>query len=141
MDEDVIEMLREHHQEVAVPLELPDEDLLVEIEEELLVSLPHDYKQFLMTVSDVILGGVEPATVCDPTSHTHLPELAATAWERGLDRVYIPICESANGFYCLDEDGAVVHVVGIDSAENVTTDTWRNIWSWAEDVWMGSSKH
>ena len=42
--EDVIERLREENEPVPVPLELPDEDLLVEIEEELLISLPPEFR-------------------------------------------------------------------------------------------------
>ena len=40
--EDVIELLRERNEPVPVPLELPDEDLLVEIEEQVLIPLPDD---------------------------------------------------------------------------------------------------
>ncbi len=42
--DDVIDMLRERHDGGLVALELPDEDRLVEIEEQLLISLPGDYK-------------------------------------------------------------------------------------------------
>ncbi|MCF3989547.1 SMI1/KNR4 family protein, partial [Pseudomonas aeruginosa] len=38
--EDVIEKLRELNEPVPVPLELPEEELLVEIEEELLIGIP-----------------------------------------------------------------------------------------------------
>ena len=38
--DEVLDLLREHNEPVPVPLELPDEDRLVEIEEELLLSLP-----------------------------------------------------------------------------------------------------
>ena len=68
--EDVIEMLRERNEPVPVPLELPDEDLLIEIEEALYVSLPDDLRDYLMQVSDVVCGHLEPVTVGDPTSHT-----------------------------------------------------------------------
>ncbi len=72
--EDVIERLREENEPVPVPLELPDEDLLVEIEEELLISLPPEFREFLLTVSDVVYGRIEPVTVTDPQSHTYLPK-------------------------------------------------------------------
>ena len=45
--EDVIDILRERNEPVPVPLDLPDEDLLVEIEEELLISMPDDLRFFL----------------------------------------------------------------------------------------------
>ena len=37
--DEVLDLLREHNEPVPVPLELPDEDRLVEIEEELLLAL------------------------------------------------------------------------------------------------------
>src|SRR5690606_17013574 len=107
--EDVIDMLRERNEPVPVPLELPDEDLLVEIEEQLYLSLPTDYREFLLTVSDVVLGTLEPATVTDPRSHTYLPDMAAQAWDQGLPRHYIPVCAADDGYYCIAEEGQVYY--------------------------------
>jgi hypothetical protein len=132
--EDVIDLLRERNQPVPVPLELPDEDLLVEIEEELYVSLPDDLREFLLTVSDVVYGSLEPATVTDPRSHTYLPEMAAQAWNAGLPRHYIPICEAADGYYCTSEEGTVYHWQMDGSAD----EEWNSIWHWARDVWLNS---
>ena len=44
--EEVIEQLRELNEPVPVPLELPDDDLLVEIEEQLLINLPFGLREF-----------------------------------------------------------------------------------------------
>ena len=106
--EDVIDILREHNEPVPVPLELPDEDLLVEIEEELLISMPDDLRYFLLTVSDVVCGKLEPVTVTDRNSHTYLPEVAAVAWSLGLPRRYLPICESNGAYYCIGQEGTVL---------------------------------
>ena len=38
--EEVIEQLREANEPVPVPLELPDEDQLVEVEEQLFINIP-----------------------------------------------------------------------------------------------------
>ncbi len=54
--EDVIEKLRELNEPVPVPLELPEEELLVEIEEELLIGIPAEFREFLLLVSDVVYG-------------------------------------------------------------------------------------
>lgn len=77
--EDVIELLREAEQPRYASLELPDEDLLVEIEEQLYISLPSDLRSFLLEVSDLIIGSLEPVTVTDSGLHTYLPEVAANA--------------------------------------------------------------
>ncbi len=129
--EDVIELLQERNEPVPVPLELPDEDLLVEIEEQLLIALPDDFRYFLSTVSDVVYGRVEPATVCDPNSHTYLPEMAAVAWSLGMPRKYLPICESDGAYYCISQDGTVKMW-----ADTMCDDTWESIWHWAQDVWL-----
>ena len=132
--EDVIEALRDSNVEVPVPLELPEYDDLVEIEEQLLIPLPDDYKDFLLEVSDVVCGSLEPATVMDPQSHTYLPELAAQAWDAGLPRELIPICEARGGYYAIAEDGKVSFWLDGESDD----DEWPSIWHWAKEVWLES---
>lgn len=129
--EDVIDILRERNEPVPVPLELPDEDLLVEIEEELLIAMPDDLRHFLLTVSDVVCGKLEPVTVTDRNSHTYLPEVAAVAWSLGLPRRYLPICESNGTYYCISQDGTVLLW-----DERISDQSWDNIWQWAREVWL-----
>lgn len=129
--EDVIDILRERNEPVPVPLELPDEDLLVEIEEELLIAMPDDLRHFLLTVSDVVCGKLEPITVTDRNSHTYLPEVAAVAWSLGLPRRYLPICESNGTYYCISQDGTVLLW-----DERISDQSWDNIWQWAREVWL-----
>ncbi len=129
--EDVIDILRERNEPVPVPLELPDEDLLVEIEEELLIAMPDDLRHFLLTVSDVVCGKLEPVTVTDRNSHTYLPEVAAVAWSLGLPRRYLPICESNGTYYCIGQDGTVLLW-----DERISDQSWDNIWQWAREVWL-----
>ncbi|SDL63218.1 SMI1/KNR4 family protein [Pseudomonas indica] len=134
--EEVIEQLRELNEPVPVPLELPDDDLLVEIEEQLLINLPFELREFLLKVSDVVYGRLEPVTVTDPQSHTYLPEIAATAWDLGVPRDLVPICEDRGDYYCVDQEGEVVLWSG-DEAE-LTDERWDSVWHWARDVWLES---
>ena len=97
--EEIIEQLREANEPVPVPLELPDEDQLVEIEEQLFIDIPFVFREFLLTVSDVVYGSLEPVTVTDPQSHTYLPDVAANAWDAGVDRSMIPICQDGDDYY------------------------------------------
>ncbi len=129
--DDVIDMLRERNEPVPVPLELPDEDLLVEIEEQLYVALPDDLRAFLLTVSDVVCGRLEPVTVTDPNSHTFLPEVSAVAWSLGMPRRFLPISESNGGYYCISQDGTVLFW-----DERITNESWDSIWLWAREVWL-----
>jgi hypothetical protein len=129
--DDIIEMLRERNEPVPVPLELPDDDLIVEIEEQLYVSLPDDLRHFLLNASDVVCGSYEPVTVTDPHSHTYLPEMAAVAWSMGLPRKYLPICEFNGAYYCISQDGTVLLW-----DENTSNESWDSIWHWVREVWL-----
>jgi len=134
--EEIIDLLRGKNEDVHIPLDLPSEDDLVTIQEELLIHLPVDYKVFLLTVSDVIYGSLEPATIADPQSHTHLPEMAASAWSLGVPRYLIPICEHNGNYYCIAQHGEVTlwkHEIKSEGKE-----TWESIWQWAEEVWLES---
>ena len=134
--EDIIALLREQNEHVYVPLDLPTEDDLVMIQEELLIHLPDDYKVFLLTVSDVIFGSLEPATVADPNLHTHLPDMAALAWSLGVPRYLIPICEHKGNYYCIAQQGEVTLWKHENKAQG--KETWDSIWQWAQDVWLES---
>lgn len=132
--EEILELLRDNDQPVPVPLALPDEDDLVEIEEELLLPIPRDVRTYLLEASDVVYGSLEPVTVADPNSHTHLPEVAALAWSVGVPRYLLPICEDHGNYYCVDPEGEVVFWRDGD----LTDETWDSIWQWVRDVWLES---
>ncbi|WP_028238922.1 SMI1/KNR4 family protein [Stutzerimonas azotifigens] len=134
--EEVIDELRERNEPVPVPLELPDDDLLVEIEEELLIGLPFDLREFLLKVSDVVYGRLEPVTVTDPQSHTYLPEVAANAWDAGLPRDLVPLCQDGADYYAVDAEGQVLLWDG--DSEELTDESWDSVWHWARDVWLES---
>jgi hypothetical protein len=132
--EEIIETLRAYNENVPIPLDLPDEDDLIDVEEQLFLTLPSEYREFLLTVSDVVYGALEPATAADPQSHTYIPELAATAWDEGLPRHLIPICKSEPGYYCIDPDG----VVGYWTKKGFSEDEWDSIWEWVNEIWLGN---
>ena len=134
--EDVIDRLRELNEPVPVPLELPDEDLLVEIQEQILIHLPFELREYLLKVSDVVYGSLEPVTASDPQSHTYLPEVAATAWDLGVPRDLVPLCQAGRDYYVVDIEGQVLLWDG-DSAE-LTDESWDSVWHWVKDVWLES---
>ncbi len=129
--EDVIEQLQQVAETVPVPLELPTEDDLLDVEEALLLQLPKDYRAFLLSVSDLVIGSLEPATAADPQSHTYLPELAAAAWDGGLPRYLIPICVTGPLVYAIDPDGQVSAWQGATQRSGV----WETVWEWAAAKW------
>jgi hypothetical protein len=133
--ERIIEEIRALNESVPVPLALPDMDDIINAEEQILLSLDSEFRQFLLTVSDVVFGTIEPATVADPNSHTYLPELAAVAWSLGVPRNLIPFCEDRGSYYCTDEAGEVVQW---QDGEVNDEEPWADIWQWAEHVWLNS---
>ncbi len=133
--EDIIELLREQNEDVPTPLDLPDDDDIITVQEQILIHLPDDYKTFLKEVSDVVCGSIEPATVTDDNSHTYLPEITATAWGIGMPRELIAICEVADGYYCIEQDGNVR--LWMNDGE-FDEEEWPSVWHWARDVWLES---
>ena len=131
MDE-IIERLRALNIELNLPLELPTEEELVLVEEQILISLPYEFRLFLLEVSDVVFGSIEPATAVDPRSHTYLPEMAAVAWDIGMPREYIPVCEYKGGYACIEQDGKIYFW----ERSGMTTTSWDDIWRWARDEWL-----
>lgn len=135
MDNEIAEALIESSIETAFPLELPEMDDIVDAQEALLIHIPADFRDYLLECSHVIYGSLEPVTVADPNSHTFLPEVAAEAWERGMPRQYIPLCQSGENYYCVEEDGTVyLWEPGHESPEEAA----ENIWFWVRDVWLES---
>ena len=54
--EEILDLLREYNEPVPVPLDLPDEDQLVLVEEEILLPIPGCMREYLLTASDVVLN-------------------------------------------------------------------------------------
>lgn len=133
--EEIVDQLRALNEPVPVPLELPDEDLLVEIEEQLLIGIPCELRQFLLHASDVVYGRLEPVTVTDPQSHTFLPEVAANAWDAGVPRHLVPLCQDGLDYYLVDMESRVLHWDGRTEVLN-EEDGWDSVWHWVLDVWM-----
>lgn len=134
--QELIDELHEVAESVPVALELPDHDQVVDAQEQILMPLPADFREFLMTATDVVYGMLEPVTVADPLSHTYLPEVTATAWSQGMPREMIALCEYRQGYYCVAQDGEVLYW----SDGGYSEDTWENVWYWVRDVWLGSAR-
>ncbi|MDQ7049916.1 MAG: SMI1/KNR4 family protein [Enterobacterales bacterium] len=132
--EDTIDIIREAAVKSAVYLELPSHDQLVEVEEEILLPIPRDFRTFLLECSDVLIGRLEPVTVADPGAHTHLPEVTANAWANGLPRDLMVVCQDGDHYYCISQEGEVQYW----QEGELTDQVWLDIWQWAEDVWLKS---
>ena len=133
---EIVDELREKNQDRFNSVELPDEDQLVVIQEQLLLHLPADLKDFLLNVSDVVYGSIQPATVTDEHAASHLPEMTFIGWDRGMPREYIAICEYLDGYYFIAQEGFIgtwSPAKGVDEKVH-----WDSIWHWCEEVWLQS---
>lgn len=130
--EETIQRLRELNESISLPLDLPTEDELVIVEEEILISIPYDFRQYLLSASDVVYGSLEPATAADPKLHTHLPEMCAYAWDIGLPRECIPICSYDGGYACISEDGTIQFW----RDDFIEGKQWPDMWRWIAEVWL-----
>ncbi|MYM62602.1 SMI1/KNR4 family protein [Pseudomaricurvus sp. HS19] len=133
--QEIVDELHEMAESVPVPLELPDDEQLVDALEQILMPLHPDFREFLLTASDVIYGSLEPVTVADPQSHTYLAEVTATAWDLGMPRDMVVLCECPEGYYCVSLEGEVK--LWLRSGD-YTEDEWESVWYWVKEVWMES---
>lgn len=132
--EDILDELRERAEDVPVPLEEAEHDQIVEAQEQILMPLPKEFIQFLLETGDIVCGSIEPVTVADPYSHTYMPEVTSTAWQQGMPREMVAVCDSREGYYCIAQDGEIKLWRDGEFDEQ----TWENIWYWARDVWLAS---
>lgn len=132
--EEIIEQIRESSLTTAAYLELPSEDDLVLVEEEILLSIPKELRIFLLEVSDVICGSLEPVTVADSGAHTHLPEVTANAWANGLPRELMVLCQTGDDYYCVTQEGEIQ----LWQDGEIADESWEDVWHWAEEIWLNS---
>ena len=132
--EEVIDLIKESALSTTAFLELPTDDDLVLIEEEILLPIPRDLRIFLLEVSDLVCGTLEPVTVADVGAHTHLSEVTANAWSQGMPREMMAICQDNDSFYCISQDGEIQYWNDGELSEQ----SWEDIWEWAQQIWLSS---
>jgi len=132
---EIVEQLQAVNQDRFASIELPDEDDLVEIQEQLLIHLPADFKDYLLNVSNVVYGHLCPVTVTDEYASSHLPEVAASAWDQGMPRHLLPICPDRDGYYTISPEGEVGFWSPYDPESE---EHWDSIWDWCEQVWLAT---
>ncbi|MGI5479487.1 SMI1/KNR4 family protein [Streptomyces lavendofoliae] len=132
--EDVIERIRAGHYPDWDLLDRPDEESLARLEEEHGIVLPAGLREFLLRVSDVVRDGPAPVTVMDEFAETHLPGLAELAWDQGVPRDLVVLCQDESDFWLVAPDSTVVH--WSCDTKGLTGERWESVWHWARDVWL-----
>jgi hypothetical protein len=133
---EVAERLQALSVKTAFPLTLPELDDIVVAQEEMLISIPPVFREYLLHSSDTIYGDYEPVTIADPNAHTYLPEVAAEAWATGLPRDVLPLCQTAQDYYCIGDDDTV-YLWHAETGE--LEEIAESIWYWARDIWINES--
>lgn len=132
---EAIEQLRALNMGVPKPPRLPTIDEVDSIENKLGISFHPDLKKYLLEASDVFVGHLEPITVTEPESHTHILNVLEDARDMGVPEELFPFCEDNSDFYCLNNKGEVVFW----SHDGTTDEKWPNLANWVEEVWIGGN--
>ncbi len=134
--DDVFNELIQLNEPVPLPLRLPTRAEVEDAERQLGVRFSADYRRFLLEVSNIVYGTIEPATVTPFSGYRYLPDVAETAWKAmGLPRELLPICEDNGDYYCLNRAGEVVFW----SHNGATDEKWPDLATWIKQVWIEES--
>ena len=129
--DDAIRELRARHEPVPLPVRLPTPAEVKAAERRLGVSFHPYFRRYLLEVSDVNYGVIEPVTITRAESHTDLFKVAGAAWDNfGVPRDLLPICESNADFYCMNSAGEVVYW----SHNGWSPQKWPSLADWMEQV-------
>ena len=135
--DEVFGELRSRNETVPWPLRLPTVSEVNEAERRLGIRFHNDYRRYLLEVSDVVYGAIEPCIITRAESHTDLFETARNAWDVwGVSRDLLPICEDNADFYCINSDGEIVYW----SHNGLTSEKWPDLATWIKVVWLDEIK-
>ena len=130
--------LRERNEPVPTPGRLPTEADLKAAEGKLHSKLPADLRRFLLEASNVVYGTLEPVTLGNDDAHTDLVQVAQSAWkDMGLPRNLTPLCEDNGDYYAMTPSSEVRFW---SHDERKVTETWKDLATWIEDVWIGEEE-
>jgi hypothetical protein len=130
---EVFRELRSRNETVPRPLRLPTLSEVDMAEQRLGTCFHSDYRRYLLEVSDVVYGTLEPCIITRPESRTDLLETARTAWDAwGVPRHLLPICEDNADFYCINSAGEIMYW----SHNGVTSEKWPDLATWIKEVWL-----
>ena len=131
-----IARLRELNEPVPTPARLPNEQEVAAAEAALGETFHPDFRTYLLNASDIVFGTLEPVTITDADAHTHLETVCRGAWDDyEVPQDLLPICEDNGDFYCLDRKGRVKFW----SSDGDTSESWPNLATWIDQVWIGES--
>lgn len=130
--EAAIQELRELNEPVPKPLRLPTPAEVAGAEQAVGLPFHPDFRQYLLEASDVVYDALEPVTITGQDSRTELERVARRAWQMGVPRSLLPICEDNADYYCMNQSGQVVYW----SHNGISDEKWPNLAAWIKQVWI-----
>ena len=132
MLEKTIQKLREVNEEVPIPLRLPTDEEILNAEITLNKKFHPDFKKYLKEASDVTFGALEPLVVVSGDDRLFLPLVANEAWDYGLPKDLLPICEDNGDYFAIDDNGQVHYW----SHNGATEEKWTDLSTWIKEIWL-----
>lgn len=134
--ERMIADLRRRNVPVPTPPKLPTETEISAIEKQTEVDFHADFRRLLLTAGDIVFSTIDIVSVIDPDSHSYFPRVLKSARFWGVPDDLIPICEDSDGdYFCMKFDGGLRYW----SHDGETDETWPDLATWIEDVWIGEA--
>jgi SMI1-KNR4 cell-wall len=130
--EKVFEKLRNLHQSPPLPTRLPSSTEVNDVEKTLGVKLHPDFRKYLLEVSDVCVGTLEPVTITLPKVHTDLVAVTQAARKLGIGTEFVPICHDNGDYFLISPNGEVFYW----SHHGTTDERWPDISTWISKVWI-----
>lgn len=124
--------LRARNEPVPTPMRLPSESEVSAAEQSLAVPFHADYRRFLLEVSDVVYGTIEPFVLTAPDSHIDLLAEVREAWSSGVPQSQLPFCGDDGNYFCIDSAG----VVRYWDHDGTTDEKWPDLAGWITSVWL-----
>lgn len=116
---------------------LPDDALIARYEAATGFEFSEDYKKFLKSISNAFIGYLSPLTLNEEMGGVYGELRSAIEQGRsaGLPHDWLPICEDNGDYYCIAPDGKI----HFWDHNGPTTETWPDLATWANDVWLGGA--
>ena len=136
--EHAIKQLRILNEPVPKPQRLPSREEVAEVEKQLGITFHPDLQEYFLTASDVTYGCLEPVTILVDSGHTYMLDVVEDARTIGVPDELMPICDDNSDYYCMTTDGSIVF--WSHDAGGLTGETWKDLSTWIEEVWIGESQ-